>query len=310
MSEAVTNAEIEDVLSSIRRLVSENAVAEPRAVAPAPVAAPLVTPVDEAPGADMLVLTPAFRVHEAPASEAASDPEPAPEPISEPAPEPVAEPNPEPMLLSDPISAPVAEEAPQEPEAPDLEAAELADMAWPEPEPPIDPVAEAPVAEVRSDSLEHRIAELEAVISETPGDWEPDGSEVEADEPQTVVFEHAAWSAREGGETEEVEEAVEVEEAPFVEAEVPVEEAEVISISPAVEPPADPADPDPIEVDADALFDETFDEAVIDEEVLREMVQKLVREELQGTVGERITRNVRRLVRREIQRALTLRDFE
>jgi len=303
MSEAVTNAEIEDVLSSIRRLVSENAVAEPRAVAPAPVAAPLVTPVDEAPGADMLVLTPAFRVHEAPAPEAASDPD----PISEPAPEPVAEPNPEPMLLSDPISAPVAEEAPQEPEAPDLEAAELADMAWPEPEPPIDPVAEAPVAEVRSDSLEHRIAELEAVISETPGDWEPDGSEVEADEPQTVVFEHAAWSAREGGESEE---AVEVEEAPFVEAEVPVEEAEVISISPAVEAPADPADPDPIEEDADALFDETFDEAVIDEDVLREMVQKLVREELQGTVGERITRNVRRLVRREIQRALTLRDFE
>jgi hypothetical protein len=303
MSEAVTNAEIEDVLSSIRRLVSENAIAEPRAVAPAPVAAPLVTPVEEAPGADMLVLTPAFRVHEAPAAEAASDPEPVPEPI------------PEPMLLSDPISAPVAEETPQEPEAPDLEAAELADLAWPEPETPVDPVAEAPVAnasvaEVRPDSLEHRIAELEAVISETPGDWEPDGSEVEADEPQTVVFEHAAWSAREGGEAEEVEEVV---EAPFVEAEMPVEEAEVISISPAAEAladPADPADPDLIEEEAEALFDEAFDEAVIDEEVLREMVQKLVREELQGTVGERITRNVRRLVRREIQRALTLRDFE
>ncbi len=55
MSEAVTNAEIEDVLSSIRRLVSENTAAESHRIGSAP------SP-EEALG--KLVLTPAFRVHD------------------------------------------------------------------------------------------------------------------------------------------------------------------------------------------------------------------------------------------------------
>ncbi|WP_421704946.1 hypothetical protein [Aliiroseovarius sp.] len=290
MSEAVTNAEIEDVLSSIRRLVSENVGEAPQAVAPE--AAPHVDAPAEPPVVDKLVLTPAFRVHEAAA------------PVAElqDAPEPHAAREPEPMLLSDPISEPISEEVAEDALTSEGDEAELAEMAWPEPE----EVVETPqVSEVETpESLESRIAELEAVISDTPGDWEPDGSEVEPEEPQTVVFEHAAWAARDGEE---------VEEAQFIEAEVPVEEAEVISIAPVAEERAETeaaTDPDSIEEDAEALFDETFDEAVIDEEVLREMVQKLVREELQGTVGERITRNVRRLVRREIQRALTLREFE
>lgn len=50
-------------------------------------------------------------------------------------------------------------------------------------------------------------------------------------------------------------------------------------------------------------------EALIDEEVLRDMVSEIVRQELQGALGERITRNVRKLVRREIQRALTAHDL-
>ncbi len=48
----------------------------------------------------------------------------------------------------------------------------------------------------------------------------------------------------------------------------------------------------------------------LDEEALRVMVARMVREELQGTVGERITHNVRRLVRREISRALALQDYD
>jgi len=62
MSDPVTNVEIEDVLSSIRRLVSEDS--RPR------------TPQREVPRADRLVLTPALRVQEAP-----SDPETTPEPM-------------------------------------------------------------------------------------------------------------------------------------------------------------------------------------------------------------------------------------
>lgn len=53
-----------------------------------------------------------------------------------------------------------------------------------------------------------------------------------------------------------------------------------------------------------------FDESVIDEDALRELVADIVREELTGDLGEKITRNVRKLVRREIHRAMLTREFE
>ena len=43
---------------------------------------------------------------------------------------------------------------------------------------------------------------------------------------------------------------------------------------------------------------------------LRAMVAEIVREELKGPLGERITRNVRKMVRREIMRILASRDFD
>ncbi|MGI9389443.1 MAG: hypothetical protein ACR2O1_05230 [Boseongicola sp.] len=52
------------------------------------------------------------------------------------------------------------------------------------------------------------------------------------------------------------------------------------------------------------------DVAEIDKESLHTLVASLIREELQGELGERITRNVRKLVRQEIQRALTVRELE
>lgn len=55
--------------------------------------------------------------------------------------------------------------------------------------------------------------------------------------------------------------------------------------------------------------DDTDQGLMIDEEILRDMVSEIVRQELQGALGERITRNVRKLVRREIQRALTAHDL-
>lgn len=48
----------------------------------------------------------------------------------------------------------------------------------------------------------------------------------------------------------------------------------------------------------------------ISEQILREMVRKLILAELQGTLGERMTRNVRKLVRAEIARAVSLREAE
>lgn len=50
--------------------------------------------------------------------------------------------------------------------------------------------------------------------------------------------------------------------------------------------------------------------AVLDESALQEIVRQMIREELQGTLGERITRNVRKLVRAEINRALIARDLD
>ncbi len=47
----------------------------------------------------------------------------------------------------------------------------------------------------------------------------------------------------------------------------------------------------------------------LDAEALRPLVAALLREELQGPLGERITRNVRKLVRREIQRVLMSQEF-
>jgi hypothetical protein len=50
--------------------------------------------------------------------------------------------------------------------------------------------------------------------------------------------------------------------------------------------------------------------AVLDEAALQEIVRLMIREELKGTLGERITRSVRKLVRVEINRALVARDLD
>lgn len=42
---------------------------------------------------------------------------------------------------------------------------------------------------------------------------------------------------------------------------------------------------------------------------LRDMVREILREELQGLLGERMTRNMRKMVRSEIARAMTMRDL-
>jgi len=47
----------------------------------------------------------------------------------------------------------------------------------------------------------------------------------------------------------------------------------------------------------------------LDEVLLRDMIRDVLREELQGELGERITRNVRKLVRAELARALTAREL-
>ncbi len=60
---------------------------------------------------------------------------------------------------------------------------------------------------------------------------------------------------------------------------------------------------------SDVPDDAVMDEMRFEEEVLRELVRDIIREELQGRLGERITRNIRKLVRAEVAQALAARDL-
>ncbi|MGC9370313.1 MAG: hypothetical protein ACP5DX_12300 [Paracoccaceae bacterium] len=173
MSDPVKTEDIEDVLSSIRRLVSE----EPGG------RAPLAADMPSQPG--KLVLTPAFRVaDEANSAPAAAEEEAAPDPEGAPLPEAGAE-----DALPTFIRAAAAEAVSTEP----------ATEVWDE------------------SSLRERVAELEAAVAESGGDWEPDGSE---DAPETVPLARVAArdeeeKAEHGAEAPEpgAEEAVLDEEA-------------------------------------------------------------------------------------------------
>jgi hypothetical protein len=100
-------------------------------------------------------------------------------------------------------------------------------------------------------------------------------------------------------------------------AETPPGEPEADVVPVAEETPAAPVTPKAIGanagpghvatefVDADGM-----ELAVLDEHALQEIVRQTLRAELQGELGERITRNVRKLVRAEINRALMARDLD
>jgi len=307
MSDPVTNTEIEDVLTSIRRLVSENrplpdagkdeeparpvafdtssAQDEVAQTEPASAEAPLA-----------LVLTPALRVEDAP--EADGD-----------------------ERTDDP------REGFDEADTPDVSEADLAD--------------ETEVADEQDETVvvESVDAEQDQDSYETEEDT-PDVSEAVQDD---VMVEAASENELIAPEDEVAmpvdelrdvapEEAVD-EEQPFdfkqvLEARIhqfrDATSTEDLSYEPKVDASPDVADavmddlrahmPEEIAdsaeiVDVEALSEAMDETAEIDEAMLREMVADIVRQELQGALGERITRNVRKLVRREIHRALAAHDL-
>jgi hypothetical protein len=293
MSEAMTSGEIEDVLSSIRRLVSEDL----RPVA-RPAQASLVS--DESHRqAGRLILTPALRIVPPPVS-----PEALPEPVA-------AEP---PAALSDPLVLATRVETGSV--APEIGAAERE----PDPQP-----------EAAADPWAHDDAPDSEDVQAWPGDpsaalvgWPPvEGSEgwptdEGTDAPRTeaasrtedvvgtigaALHQDGAWEP-EAGDTAPVTRLSWIEVADGVEEEVePLPPPRFVHrADPHVETQPHDASQDP------ALIGTTED--VLDEAVLREIVRAVLREELQGHLGERITRNIRKLVRAEINRSLTLRDYE
>ena len=194
------------------------------------------------------------------------------------------------------LAADLAEAAVEEPEA------EWEDEVWREPAAVSlgEAALAAEEAEVLTGPLPDDILADGDVMDDQAEPWAQVGSDLGDDEPIPFVplrrrAEHLAARLAAG----------EVMETPSAEA-----EAEVVSIT--ADRPTEPASAEPGVgsmatefVDADGM-----PLAVLDEQALHEIVRQTLRAELQGELGERITRNVRKLVRAEINRALMARDLD
>lgn len=319
MSDPVSNAEIEDVLSSIRRLVSENAGAARR--------------VDPQAMPEKLVLTPAFRIDEGEDQTESPRGQDGEVVTFDGAGRTVGEPVDE-AVIEEAVAAVVEDDAP-----------EAVDARPEQDEAVVVPDAPEQAGEGHKSALESRIAELESVIARSASEFEPDGSEEELALGRAMFRDgHEAENAE--AESQDLSEAPERSVAPDAPGaeETAHEEGQATDDQPAdawqmADPTAKPAKnagaafrtiedafdtPDDPHADAEGLAADAWEDvetddatdddddagAVLDEEAVRDMVARMVREELQGSVGERITHNVRRMVRREIARALALKDFE
>lgn len=328
MSDPMLNVQIEDVLSSIRRLVSEDLRASARREQDTRPAA-----AEEESQADKLVLTPAFRV----------DPEPQRAPWELATPE--AEAAPDETGADAAWEAEVADlrafvrPAPAA-DAPAAPAEEIADEAWeeeaalgagpgPAPGLPDEPGLTADLA-MEADarpplptlaSLEDTLAELEAAVAGldagiTAGEEgaEDVGGEIKEAAAEAVLPEEDGRpekadlagplpeDAPEGDEAAATEESADA--APGV-----APSLRRLHLADARDPaPAVAATPEGAGEEAAEIFSDA--EEVFDEAALRGLVAEIIRQELQGELGERITRSVRKLVRREIGRALASRELE
>lgn len=311
MSDPVTNVEIEDVLSSIRRLVSNGP--QGRGAKPA-------APQTEAQSEERLVLTPALRVDDrvpvvehdsfvwkdmidqakSGTGDNGTDPEP------------------ETDSLSEPDSAPPPAGASQE--AGGLFQSRRASLSRSSQLTEDQAEAAAPQSDDEASGrrnaaplgLEAQVAEFEAAVASRDDQWDPDGISDDALAGRPVPT--LDWR----DVAEETEAAI-PEEALTAEPDWDMPDWVSPQAGAAAEPvhnpqeaaaPAQDAPPDADAEAADAPQGLSIDDALLDEDSLRDLIAEIVREELQGALGERITRNVRKLVRREIHRALTSQDFD
>lgn len=299
MSEPMSSVEIEDVLSSIRRLVSDELRPMPRANAASR------TPM---PG-DKLILTPALRVV---GSVAAVVPEPAPD-ISEPIGPGKHSPDAQFFRhVESPAMPPVTAALPTDSSGLEVVIASLelaveaqaqtfesetgdeapqTDAGW-----QAQSWSRAPATEVLelvdfAEDQEPVVAENRAVPLEPSPGWAQEGPlDSDVAEAPFVEAESAPESAVDSSDVEWLDRA----------------EAEVVASL------ADDAPESGFATATDDTTDAFFDEPELrfDETVLRDLVRDLIREELQGGLGERITRNVRKLVRAEIARVLATSEFD
>jgi hypothetical protein len=281
MSDPVSKAEIEDVLSSIRRLVSGDSRAHQRPATP-----PQAAESSPSPAPGRLVLTPALRVAGDDGA-AAENAQPGGESCE-------TEPwrDPDATLYATARVEGTAGNREDQPVADEAVAGDPGDedqLPVAEPETGEDHPADLAPADdsetvaggedpdaARVGTLTAKIQALELAIGQSRDRWEPDG-DGDDDYAGTTV------------ETIEWEDHSEAAEA---------------AADPAPERPRSAP-----EIDDSPDFT-TEDDTFLDEDSLRELVADIVRQELMGALGERITRNVRKLVRREIHRALTAQDLD
>ena len=289
MSDRMTNVEIEDVLTSIRRLVMEGG-AGPSPVVDRTAAIPTEGDRIETPVVThgKFVLTPAFRV---------ADPvqlRPVVTPLW-----PADAGLPLDILpdvdLSDAVSIAASDFTDVEPDV----VANASDAPAPN--------APAPDRRLR---LADTVAGLEAAVTAQTDEWEPDGSEdvPVMDWSQTVPEDAPMFRSRHTGL---------LRSAPTVVNDVPTE-VPAFRHNPRPDAAMESDDPDGV-ARFEAIAEEPMDDdlaafigsgSVMDEATLRALVIEIVRQELQGTLGERITRNVRKLVRREIAQAMTSAQYD
>ena len=308
MSDPVTNAEVEDVLSSIRRLVSEDK-------------RPLHTQ-KAAPANDRLVLTPALRVADVPDEQIGFDNDHHNgdvEMTNQESAASTAEQDGE-TLFDDPAHdydadpynfADDSEEDGEADAAIDLSGLELDVDNQPEQDDPqsvdvgsADDEVEGGVERAKAASLSAKIEALETAIGNISDTWEPDapgeddysGTEAPAMAWEDDVDRDAMGAPLADGDDHDKTKDMSKTAEPRAESKV--------EAAPA---PAEPTAHDTSDADSFAFAAE---DQLIDEEALRDLVSDIVRSELQGALGERITRNVRKLVRREIHRALTAQELE
>ncbi|MFC2966799.1 hypothetical protein [Acidimangrovimonas pyrenivorans] len=307
MSDPMTRTEIEDVLSSIRRLVSEEERPLPQRVPPSSSTAskiasgtrPARRPEASASAVGRLVLTPALRV---------ADPAPS---------------------SSDSLADIPAAEDWQPERAPAGGREDMAEAWQPEAEPAGPAARDDWQPEVEADAapaaaaarsgmlpaLEATIAELEAAVAARREEWDPDGSEEPGPGDLTRPVGRGAFAAID-------------DDGDAFPAPEPLARPEAGDATPAPEPETPPAaeplwtstrrdwqppleaetEAETVAPEAEASWDEESIE--IDEDALNDLVRQLIRNELQGALGERITRNVRKLVRAEISRALAARKLD
>jgi hypothetical protein len=275
MSEPMTTTDIEDVLSSIRKLVSEDLrPAQPRG------------PLRLAPEPGKLILTPALRV-------TGPDPAPAADRPAAAAEEPADLPQ-----AADPVDAVHA--VPFASVRLDGVVASIGAA--------VDDVAAQPWESETGDAPVTELPWVRPAQAEAPADAaraEPEPAAVvlrDVPEPEPVVLRDVPEPAPVAAARPEPE------PEPVAARDVPEPEPVAARAAPDPEPAAqDWAEEPQPQAWAQGEADDIQD---LDEDTLREIIRDVIREELQGQMGERITRNIRKLVRAEIHRALTLRDAE